>query len=546
VKTFHQPFVIFVAALSLALPVIAAANLQGATVTVTSTADSGPGTLRDAVDNASSGSTINFSLPSPAVIRLTGSTLVITKDLTILGPGAGKLSIDGNASSSVFLISPSNSVILAGLTITNGNTSFGGGIYNEDSDLTISNCTLWGNSATFGAGIQNLEVTGNAKLKIIGSTLRGNSAGNVAGAIYNVGEGSGDAEVQIINSTISGNSSGNFAAAVANIGQNEGAGHTTTHIRNSTFSGNSQTSDFGGDIVNLNQGHGHADVDLVSTLINTSGTSLFNDSGSITSLGFNLSSENGGGFLTGTNDRVNTNPLLGSLQDNGGPTFTHALLTGSPAIDQGKNFTGSNNDQRGLIRTIDFPATASPPGGDGTDIGAFEVQAATDTTLPTITCPPDMIVNATVPAGTTVDFPAPVATDDSSVVTVTCVPASGSFFGIGTTTVASQAVDGAGLTSSCSFTVHVAGAAEQVDNLTALVSSFDLKKQIEANLLAKLKAASKQLNKDKTRAANVELRVFARHCAQQAKKKKITQPQADQMIADATRIRAVLGFSANQ
>ena len=68
--------------------------------------------------------------------------------------------------------------------------------------------------------------------------------------------------------------------------------------------------------------------------------------------------------------------MLGPLQDNGGPTFTHAPLTGSPAIDAGKNFTAETMDQRGsgFVRTFDDPSTANASGGDATDIGAFEVQ----------------------------------------------------------------------------------------------------------------------------------------------------------------------------
>jgi hypothetical protein len=99
--------------------------------------------------------------------------------------------------------------------------------------------------------------------------------------------------------------------------------------------------------------------------------------GTVTSNGYNLSSDDGGGFLTATGDQINTDPKLGPLQDNGGPTFTHAVLTGSPAIDQGYNFSGSTTDQRGtgFARTVDlgFP---KPMGGDGTDIGAFEVQSS--------------------------------------------------------------------------------------------------------------------------------------------------------------------------
>src|SRR5439155_83380 len=74
-------------------------------------------------------------------------------------------------------------------------------------------------------------------------------------------------------------------------------------------------------------------------------------------------------------------------------------------IDHGKNFTTSVTDQRGLTRTIDYPGVASAAGGDGTDIGAFEVQAVLfDTTPPSITCPDDQVVNATSPAGAVVSF----------------------------------------------------------------------------------------------------------------------------------------------
>ena len=74
-----------------------------------------------------------------------------------------------------------------------------------------------------------------------------------------------------------------------------------------------------------------------------------NSDGTVTSLGYNLSSDDGGEFLTGPGDQINTDPLLGPLQDNGGPTFTHELLPGSPAIDAGDpNFTPPPFfDQRG-------------------------------------------------------------------------------------------------------------------------------------------------------------------------------------------------------
>src|SRR5205823_411806 len=113
--------------------------------------------------------------------------------------------------------------------------------------------------------------------------------------------------------------------------------------------------------------------------------------------GYNLSNDNGSGFLIGPGDQINTDPLLGPLQDNGGPTFTHALLPGSPAIDTGDpNFTPPPFfDQRG-------------PGFDRVangriDKGSFEVQGATPTPTPTSTA-------TATPTLTPTPTPTPIAT----------------------------------------------------------------------------------------------------------------------------------------
>jgi len=90
----------------------------------------------------------------------------------------------------------------------------------------------------------------------------------------------------------------------------------------------------------------------------------------ITSLGHNLFSVGASG-ATNT-DLQGVDPKLGPLQDNGGPTWTHALLAGSPAIDAGVS-GGLAFDQRSQPRTIDIPAIPNAFGGDGTDIGALEV-----------------------------------------------------------------------------------------------------------------------------------------------------------------------------
>jgi hypothetical protein len=120
---------------------------------------------------------------------------------------------------------------------------------------------------------------------------------------------------------------------------------------------------------------GTAILEIGNTVIKagSSGENIRNLSGTVTSHGYNISSDNGGGYLTGPGDQINTEPLLGPLQDNGGPTFTHALLPGSPAIDAGDpSFTPPPfYDQRGpnFNRVVNGRI----------DIGSFEVQPPTGT-----------------------------------------------------------------------------------------------------------------------------------------------------------------------
>src|SRR5205823_10529230 len=99
-----------------------------------------------------------------------------------------------------------------------------------------------------------------------------------------------------------------------------------------------------------------ATANIGSTILNVGGASgenIFNDSGTVTSNGYNLSSD-GTGPNNGTTDQINTDPLLGPLQNNGGPTSTHALLIGSPAIDKGKDLSGTGQHQRGSVRPFAF------------------------------------------------------------------------------------------------------------------------------------------------------------------------------------------------
>ena len=318
---------------------------SAATITVINTSDSGAGSLRQAISDSSSGDTINFnSSLNGQTITLTSGELLINKNLTITGPGANLLAINGNAAGRVFEITSGIDVTISGLTITNGNSGgdYGGGIYNQGT-LTVTNSTLSGNSAGAGGGggIMNDGRFGSAAtMTITNSRLSGNSA-SAGGGILNSATSPGSATLTITNSTLSGNSASG-GGGIYNLGDSSGS--ATLTITNSTLSGNSAT--YGGGMYNLVYVSGSATANFGSTMLNVGGASgenIFNNSGTVTSLGYNLSSDAAGGdgttgpggFLNATGDQRNTDPLLGPLQDNGGPTFTHALLAGSPAINAG-------------------------------------------------------------------------------------------------------------------------------------------------------------------------------------------------------------------
>jgi hypothetical protein len=123
-------------------------NITCATV-VTNSNDNGAGSLRATLATACTGSTITFA-SGINLITLTSGELVIDKNLTINGPGAAGLTISGNQASRVFKIT-GVTVVFNGLTIANGRSDFGGGIYNE-GNVTITNSTLSGNVATSDGG----------------------------------------------------------------------------------------------------------------------------------------------------------------------------------------------------------------------------------------------------------------------------------------------------------------------------------------------------------------------------------------------------------
>jgi len=298
----------------------------------------------------------------------------------------------GNAASTV------NNSTLSGNSAANG-----GVIYNKaavgppsnpgSATVTISNSTLSNNSATSsGGGIYNFAGDiSNATLTISNSTLSGNSAAN-GGGIYNdasagAAVGAGDAMLAISNSTLSSNSATSSGGGIYNVAE---PGRPRVTITNSTLSGNSAAS-FGGGIYNDGSLDNRAAVTIGDTILNAgaSGANIYNqvsqdgNLGTVISLGHNLSSDDASAFLNASGDQNGTDPLLGPLQNNGGSTFTHMLLAGSPAIDAGA--PPLDYDQRGPS----YPRVVN----GRIDIGAFEVQSApiptpTPTAIPKHTPPP--------------------------------------------------------------------------------------------------------------------------------------------------------------
>ena len=394
-------------------------NRPANVITVTNTNDSGPGSLRQALADANDGDTINFDVSLKGqTIALTSGELVIDKSITITGPGSDQLAVSAPFQYHIRIVHvmASPTVIIEGLTIGPSLYIYGCGIQNDQAILTINNCAVAGNAGLkFGAGISssgtliinNSIISGNVSgkgytdgggiyssgmLEITNSTIDGNSVGGSGGGIYNTGNaiitsstisgnfagggypgpprpgfgggissnGTG-ATLTISNSTISGNS---VLTTDKGPGRGGGIGNSgSLQIANSTISGNSATN--GGAICN-----DAAPLEIANSILNAGdvGENIFNDGGTITSLGYNLSSDNGGGYLSGPGDQTNTNPILGSLQDNGGPTQTHRPYPQSPAIDAGDpGFTPPPfYDQRGtgFDRVVNGRI----------DIGSFEVQ----------------------------------------------------------------------------------------------------------------------------------------------------------------------------
>ena len=354
---------------------------SGPNFVVTNTGDTDNGctttscSLREAIGaanaynnaNSNAGTQINFASSATGTVTLLSVLPNLSTNIILTGPGAKALTVtrsvaSGTANFRIFTISNGTltgpSTAISGLTMSHGNSNLGGGIRNEYGTLTLSDCTIKDNSSSVGGGIYSNGFKGGATLTLSNCTLGGNSASQ-GGGIFNDSE-LGSATVKLSNCTLSGNSASDKGGGIFNYDFN---GRGTVTISSSTLSGNSAPNS-GGGIFN-NGTSSQATVILSNSIINAgaSGANLFNLNnngyvGTIISQGYNLSSDDSSAFLSQPTDKNSTDPKLDNLKDIDGPTPTHALLPGSPAINAGS--TTLTTDQRGVARD-------STP-----DMGAYE------------------------------------------------------------------------------------------------------------------------------------------------------------------------------
>jgi hypothetical protein len=412
--------------LATALGVIASdATATCPSLVVTSCADSGAGTLRNTVACANSGDTVDLSTLACSNITLASHINIPQVNLSLTGPGANALAIDGGNNDRVFFhfMQDGGTLTISDLTITHGhyqgNGASGGCIHSGGSvtllNSTISFCSVIGQNSQYvgGGGIYVHDDLTLVRSTITGNLAQGTQAGAHGGGALvennflakystisdNIADAPSDArggglrapggDISLYFSTLSGNK----AQVAAGIDANGNFDRPMT-IKNSTISGNIASSQVGA----INTQH--------PTTISNS-TIAFNraslSSGAVTASNAHLTLQSsivadnlaGGvpfdifvsaGTFTGANNlifvslpapppnTIDSCPRLGPLVNNGGPTLTHALLLASPALNHGSSAPGNTVDQRGA----GFPRVAS-----GTaDIGAYERQlGATDDRL---------------------------------------------------------------------------------------------------------------------------------------------------------------------
>lgn len=347
-------------------------NLDGSLAITTSTV----------CDNASTTTTDDGLGGGVSSHAISADTNVVVEDSAVIGNrvsgrgggGINNASATGRTASLLVTGSVISDNVATGADHTQG---LGGGIRNgffrqtrEASALaTVIGSTISGNTAVDGGGISSAIdfVDVALELTVDASTISGNIA---SGDGFQVGNGGGlynvNGVMTVTNSTVSGNSAtgagtlSGFGGGLFAFGLTQA---TTTTLLNSTVAGNTAVAGGGG--LSSMQSSGVTQAVFKNTLVAGNGApaggGCFNLGSMLVSQGNNLEDADTCAFAA-SGDLPNTDPLLAPLADNGGGTLTHALQSGSPAIDAGDTAACPATDQRGVPR----------PQGAGCDIGAYE------------------------------------------------------------------------------------------------------------------------------------------------------------------------------
>lgn len=380
-RRWRQCWLIGFLLIGLAGSMLPARVVQAATFTVTKTADSNDGTcdtdcsLREAIIAA------NTSPDADTIILPAGSypltiggdnedssatgDLDITDSVTLTGAGATSTIIDADALDRVFDLAgsgpPDITVAISGVTLQNGSIADSGGglLLRAGNALTLTDSIVRDNTSSGGDGGGGVYVQGSSSLSLVNSAVIGNDSVVRGGGIVN------NNVLTVVNSTISDNTTVGTGGGIFS--------NNTSSLNNVTIANN--TADNGGGISVAPS----TALTLTNTLLagNSNGSMQPSDcQGTLTSQGYNLlQSSSGCTFTPTTGDLIDQAPQVGALQDNGGPTPTHALLSGSPAIDAGSpavpgsgGTACATTDQRGVTR----PQDGTVSGTAVCDIGAYE------------------------------------------------------------------------------------------------------------------------------------------------------------------------------
>ncbi len=318
-------------------------NSGSMSVTNTSViSNSAPGGFGGGIDNTGFMTVTNTTAISSNTAEFSGGGIYNSGSMTVISTMVISNTTTG-ASGAGGGIYSLGTFTLTGVTVRGNTATDGGGLYPGGPMRLDSSSVISNTAESNGGGIRN-----SAALTIANSAILSNTATTqLGGGIYNAG-----GSVFITNTTLSGNS-----APLAAGGGIYNLASGSVQLTNVTIANNNALSTTnGGGVRNL-----AGPITLKNTIV--ANNSSRNCLGTITSLGNNLENANDCG-LAASGDITSTSPFLGALANNGGPTLTHALLPGSPAINAGNNSGCPPTDQRGAPR----PRTAA----NRCDIGAFE------------------------------------------------------------------------------------------------------------------------------------------------------------------------------